>query len=416
MEAYLVPTVFGMFLHDTDGKVVAQSITYPNVERATTVILKLKSGKEMEEISNLLSQAVALDLKEITVENSQIAKALAQAEGIEFRVNPNSREIKMFRSMLDETVVKIGVVEEEKDAKVFRRAVALHVAREIISEESKSPDLLVKHAIDAISEIDKNINILSMRLREWMAVFRPAFGKIIDDHEQFAKVLKIIIDDPTATENKLMESDVPEQLAKTVVETLENDIGAPLSETDTIPLIRIANTVEELYKTRRVLEEYIERLMLEVAPNITALVGPFVGARLISMAGSLVELARKTSSTLQVLGAEKALFRSLKTGTAPPKHGVIFQVPELYSAPYWQRGKIARALAGKLAIAARIDAFSDRDMGQTLREAFEKRIEEIRRQNSEPPPPKPKTEKQRPQRQFGKRPKRRKGKRRPQRR
>jgi len=135
---------------------------------------------------------------------------------------------------------------------------------------------------------------------------------------------------------------------------------------------------------------------------MTALVGSLVGARLISLAGSLKELARKPSSTVQVFGAEKALFRSLKTGADPPKHGIIFRVSEIHTAPYWQRGKIARALAGKLSIAARIDAYSDRNIGISLREDFLKRVEEIKKQNPNPPPPKPAkprpVERKRPQR------------------
>jgi nucleolar protein 56 len=140
---------------------------------------------------------------------------------------------------------------------------------------------------------------------------------------------------------------------------------------------------------RRDLEEYVTSLMDRVAPNVTALVGPIIGAKLISMAGSLGELAMKPSSTIQVFGAEKALFRSIRTGTDPPKHGIIYQVPDIRNAPYWQRGKIARALAGKLAIASRIDAYSKRDVREKLRSDFTKRVEEIRRQNPEAPPPKP---------------------------
>ncbi len=120
------------------------------------------------------------------------------------------------------------------------------------------------------------------------------------------------------------------------------------------------------------------------------------------------ELARKPSSTIQVFGAEKALFRSLKTGADPPKHGIIYRIPEVNTAPFWQRGKIARSLAGKLSIAARIDAYSDRDVGDSLREQFLTRVEEIRRQNPEAPPPKPKPEPKKRREKRG-RPKRRRG-------
>jgi len=125
-----------------------------------------------------------------------------------------------------------------------------------------------------------------------------------------------------------------------------------------------------------------------VAPNTRALVGSLLGARLIALAGTLNNLAKMPASTIQVLGAEKALFRSLRTGTRPPKHGIIFQHTIIHEAKSWQRGKVARVLAGKLAIAARIDAFSGKYMGDKLKADLEKRIKEIQEKYEEPPPPK----------------------------
>jgi nucleolar protein 56 len=146
------------------------------------------------------------------------------------------------------------------------------------------------------------------------------------------------------------------------------------------------------------LENYLEKAMDEVAPNVKALTGALLGARLIAITGGLTNLARRPSSTIQVLGAEKALFRSLKTGARPPKHGMIFQHAYLHDAKRWHRGKIARALAGKLAIAARVDAFRGKYVGEELKASLDKRIEEIREKYVEPPPvteKKPKREKNR---------------------
>jgi nucleolar protein 56 len=95
------------------------------------------------------------------------------------------------------------------------------------------------------------------------------------------------------------------------------------------------------------------------------------------------------ASTIQVLGAEKALFRSLKTGTRPPKHGIIFQHTLIHEAKRWQRGKMARAIAGKLAIAARTDAYSGKYIGDGLKASLERRIAEIHEKYAEPPPEKP---------------------------
>jgi len=149
----------------------------------------------------------------------------------------------------------------------------------------------------------------------------------------------------------------------------------------------------ELYKFRAKSESYVEDVLKQVAPNMTAIVGAALSARLISIAGSLNNLAKMPASTLQVLGAEKALFRSLKTGARPPKHGVIFQHTAIHQAPRWQRGKIARTLSGKLTIAARVDAFKGEFVGEKLKDDVNKKIEGIRERyktappSSPPPPP-----------------------------
>ena len=124
--------------------------------------------------------------------------------------------------------------------------------------------------------------------------------------------------------------------------------------------------------------------MEEVAPNIKALAGTLLGARLIALGGRLENLAKKPASTVQVLGAEKALFRSIRTGTHPPKHGIIFQHTMIHESKQWQRGKIARVLAGKLAIASRIDAYGGRYMGDKLIEDLEKRVKEIKEKYEKP--------------------------------
>jgi nucleolar protein 56 len=163
-------------------------------------------------------------------------------------------------------------------------------------------------------------------------------------------------------------------------------MGAELLDSDLKQIREICERTLQLYDARYSLEKYTDGLMGEVAPNIEALAGPTLGARLVSLAGGLSNLAKMPSSTIQVLGAEKALFRSLRTGARPPKHGVIFQHRFVHDAKRWQRGRIARALAGKLAIAARSDAFSGKYIGDTLREDLEKRVEEIKEKKYKPKP------------------------------
>jgi nucleolar protein 56 len=156
-------------------------------------------------------------------------------------------------------------------------------------------------------------------------------------------------------------------------------MGADLPDQDMMMIQGLAGQYMELQGFRERLEKYLDELMQEIAPNLRGLIGPMIGARLIALAGGLDKLARLPASTIQVLGAEQALFRALKTGAKPPKHGVIFQYTSIHSAPWWQRGKIARTLAGKIAIAARIDLFSGEYIADQLKQNVQSRIGEIKR-------------------------------------
>ena len=136
---------------------------------------------------------------------------------------------------------------------------------------------------------------------------------------------------------------------------------------------------------RQELEVYLEELMEKTGPNINALIGSLIGAKLISKAGSLQKLAYMPASRIQLLGAEKALYRFLKTGEKRPKHGLIFQWNQIRSAKPWQRGKIARVVAGKVGLSAKVDYFSGEFIGDQLSDAIEKKIKEIEKKYPTPP-------------------------------
>jgi nucleolar protein 56 len=188
------------------------------------------------------------------------------------------------------------------------------------------------------------------------------------------------------TQQALEREDLPKNKTEQISRIAESSMGADMVETDLAQIQALSRTILEMYKVRESIETYLDKTMGEVAPNTKAIVGALLGARLIAIGGGLESLSKRPASTMQVLGAEKALFRSIKTGARPPKHGLIFQHTLIHDAQRWQRGKIARAVAGKLAIAVRIDAFHGNYVGDKLKMALDKRIDEIRRKYPEPPP------------------------------
>jgi nucleolar protein 56 len=171
-----------------------------------------------------------------------------------------------------------------------------------------------------------------------------------------------------------------------IVDAAKRSKGGDITQENLAIVKKIAQEVISYSELRKILADHIEAAMELVAPNIKNLLTASVGARIIAKAGSLSRLAILPASTIQVLGAEKALFRSLKTGTRPPKHGLIFQHPLIHSAPKWQRGKIARAIASKVAIAGRVDLYRHSEKDSSILHSLERRIKEIQEKYKEPRP------------------------------
>ena len=388
MPVYLALSAFGTFVLDEKNEVVAKHVVYPDVGLAVSNLLAIGEGEATPETDAIAAEIEKLGEKEVFVEEQMLARALSRVGNLSVQIKPN-KITKWFRENLDEYLTKLGVTKTPEEISSFRRDVAIRLSKAKVSAASGEKDLLVKNAIDAIDEIDKSINIFVMRLREWYSVHHPSLSKLVEDQDQYARILRECSDKESMTRDLLVSAGISDDSTELILKAIPGDIGAELRDIDLNIIKTLAIAIDDLYNTRKELEDYVEIVMQNISPNMTALVGSLVGARLISLAGSLKELARKPSSTVQVFGAEKALFRSLKTGADPPKHGIIFRVSEIHTAPYWQRGKIARALAGKLSIAARIDAYSDRNIGISLREDFLKRVEEIKKQNPNAPPPKP---------------------------
>ncbi|KAH0913766.1 hypothetical protein HID58_028212 [Brassica napus] len=242
-------------------------------------------------------------------------------------------------------------------------------------------DNMVIQAIFLLDTLDKDINSFAMRVREWYSWHFPELVKIVNDNYLYARVSKMIDDKSKLTEDHIpMLTEVlgDEDKAKEVVEAGKASMGQDLSALDLINVQTFAQKVMDLADYRKKLYDYLVSKMSDIAPNLAALIGEMVAARLISHAGSLTNLAKCPSSTLQILGAEKALFRALKTRGNTPKYGLIFHSSFIGRASAKNKGRIARYLANKCSIASRIDCFADgatTAFGEKLREQVEERLD-----------------------------------------
>lgn len=169
-----------------------------------------------------------------------------------------------------------------------------------------------------------------------------------------------------------------EDISKAVIEAAKMSMGQDISEADMDNIITFAKKVASLADYRKQIFEYLTDKMSIVAPNLAKLIGEVVAARLISHAGSLTNLSKYPASTVQILGAEKALFRALKTKGNTPKYGLIYHSSFIGRAGAKNKGRISRFLANKCSIASRIDAFSDvptTKFGEVLRSQVEERLD-----------------------------------------
>lgn len=288
---------------------------------------------------------------------------------------------------VERTLVDVEAALEPAEAEKLRtlvREVTLALTRQRIMAEAGRRDLHIVHAVRVLDDLEKTRNQLYVRVREWYGVHFPELASIVTEVDDFLELAAVPVLRHSFDE-KVVSKILGPALAARVVEAAGKSVGGSLGPRDAAMLSSTASLGLEVSRLAEKTAEYIRELMASEAPNLSAVAGPVLGSRLISLAGGLERLARLPASTIQVLGAEKALFRFLKTGRGSPKHGVIFQHPLIHTAPKWQRGKIARALATKISIAARIDYFSKEDRGAQLREALEKRVEEIRRKYASPP-------------------------------
>jgi len=367
-----------------DGCIITAKSFPKEKEIMSERLLSLEKGGLVPELKELIDELIDKKINEIVVENEELARTLSREYAqLKILYELPSKGGLIFRSKIKEYIEKFGVSWEEYLD--LLHDVSVLVTKKKVREAAEKRDLFVAQAISAIDEIDKTINLFASRLREWYGLHFPELNDLVRDHRDFVKIVYNLGPRDELARDKLTKIGIPTSKAKRIERSAKKSMGATLTEFDMNAIREIASLLTQLYEARKKLEVYVDEAMKEVAPNIRGLVGPLLGARLIALAGGLQKLAILPASTIQVLGAEKALFRALRTGGKPPKHGVIFQYPAIFKAPRWQRGKIARALAAKLAIAARIDAFTGEYKVDEIKEELQRRIEEIKKLYSKPP-------------------------------
>jgi len=235
------------------------------------------------------------------------------------------------------------------------REITIQAARKQLSA-SLTEDKKVIQAVEALDDLNETVNHLTERLTEWYGAYYPELNLPGDAYVRFV-------------------SEIPESASQSLM-------GAPATHEDLVLLQSFADDILSFYERKSAIEQFIENKMRETAPNLSQIAGVVLGARLLSMAGGLKNLAAMPSGSIQVAGAEKAMVKHLRSNAPSPKHGIIFSHPVLNTAPMRLRGKIARTFSAAVSLAARTDYYSG-----TLKPEIEVHLnEKINRIKSLPTP------------------------------
>ena len=381
MTVKVFANVAGFFVLDSEDKIIRFKPYPKNPEEIAGRIHNLSIYNISEELNKVL-----MEIEDEQIEtNSTAVVNYARGFGKKCTLDARSSSYQMFVEKIPNLLLERETIQSEQEYNQIVKEVSLFLTKKRIAHSSQRIDKNVVHAILSMDDIDKTTNLFSTRIREWYGIHFPEILNEVQTHQTLCKIITDVGIRDNITEETIKDYGFDSDKSQKIVRLAKSSMGASFEEKDLLVMQEFAQRTLDLYEERDKLEQWIEREISRIAPNMQSIVGSAIAARLIALAGGLRELAMKPASTVQLLGAEKALFRSLKTGAKPPKHGIIYQMPELHGCSWWIRGNISRAIAGRLTIAARVDAFQGEFMGDQLKNEVDRKIAEIKEKYKEPP-------------------------------
>ncbi|XP_011099778.1 probable nucleolar protein 5-2 [Sesamum indicum] len=389
------PAGFALFKVLDEGKLskvedLGKEFATPDSARQ---VVKLKAFSKFENTSEALSAATLLiDSKPskglrkflrshcegdiLAVADSKLGNTIKEKLQIECVHNNAVMELmRGVRSQLTELISGLA----SQDLAPMSLGLSHSLSRYKLKFSPDKVDTMIIQAISLLDDLDKELNTYAMRVREWYGWHFPELAKIIQDNILYAKTVKLMGNRTNAAKLDFSEI-LQEEVETELKEAAMISMGTEVSDLDLENIKDLCNQVLSLAEYRAQLYDYLKSRMNTIAPNLTALVGELVGARLIAHGGSLLNLAKQPGSTVQILGAEKALFRALKTKHATPKYGLIYHASLIGQAAPKHKGKISRSLAAKAALAIRCDALGDGEdnsMGLENRAKLEARLRNL---------------------------------------
>ena len=372
-RVHVVETLIGIFALTLDNDIV-ERVLYPrDAKQINAALERHAAGEPSKEMSEMVEKLVQRGFETVIISNEPLGNALRSA-GVNVEIVEGSGPEDFVRENIESIAVDFRAVEDKTQYYALSREVSVLRTRKDIQKAQAERGATIKQTAQLLNELDKSLNVLSGKLREWYGLHFPELSRAVDDHNIYAILVERLGDRSNFSPENLGELELGDRVKK-ILSASEDSMGAPLLSEDEEHLRGLAANLVSLYSYRESLEALIMSIAEAAVPNLSVVAGSVLAAKLLEKAGGLKRIAMMPSSTVQILGAEKALFRSKMTGAKPPKHGLIFQHPYVHAKSRKLRGKAARTLAAKISLAARADAFSGNPIGAELRRQLDEDAE-----------------------------------------
>jgi len=384
MRCYIIDSLIGIYAIDDGGNFLNYIDFLDDIEKSISFYKSLNNDILSEEYSDIMIELNSSGFDDFVFDNKKLKELTKQKLGYNTSFEKFSLEFRNFRFNLSDQLKKIGITKTRDDILFFFKNVEEQLIKEKVSQFGSKGDVEIVQIIETLDILKKSISLFSSRMREWYGLHFPELtDKLIEENILIAKLITILGKRDNFTFEKIdQEFNFKESRINMLQKLASQSMGADI---DLSIIKKYANEILSLDDFRQELEDYLDTLMEQVAPNLFALVGGLIGAKLIAKAGSLKKLAFMPASRIQLLGAEKALYRFLKTGEKRPKHGLIFQWNQIRGSKPWNRGKISRMISGKIGISAKVDFFGGEFVADVLSNEINEKIQEIEKKYPKPP-------------------------------
>ncbi len=385
MKCYIIDTLSGLFAVDDSGASINFLDFNDNDQNVINFYKSLEKGELIPEINDMFSELTNAGYRDFVFDNIQFKNVIdKKLQQVTTQLEIASLEFRNFRSDLENQLHNISIHKTKQEIILKHKNINRELIKSQISKAGEKGDVGIIQITETLETLKKTISLFSVRLREWYGIHFPELtDKVIEDNIILAKlVYSLGHRDNYLLENLSEKFDLSDKRIEYLIENAKNSMGA---EIDLSMVKQYANKILMLDIYREELEENLEEIMEQIAPNLMAIIGSLIGAKLVTRAGSLEKLAFMPASRIQLLGAETALYRFLKTGKGIPKHGLIFQWNQIRGSKGHLRGKISRIVSGKIGIAAKVDFFKGTFIGEEISRDLYRKIKEIEVKFPTPP-------------------------------